>query len=128
MLNLVIQRGVGSEREREMACVDFTNLNTTCLKDPYPLPSIDSLIDDASDYKIVSFIYPYSGYNQIKMDPNHAEMMALMTDSCNYHYTVMPFNLKNAGVTYQRLMDWVFTNQIGKNPKVYIDNMVVKTE
>lgn len=59
MLDLVIQRGVGSESEREMACVDFTNLNTTCLKDPYPLPSIDSLIDDASGYKIVSFVYAY---------------------------------------------------------------------
>lgn len=62
------------------------------------------------------------------MDPNHAEMMAFMIDSCNYHYIVMPFSLKNAGVTYQRLMDWVFTNQIGKNPEVYIDNMVIKAE
>jgi hypothetical protein len=50
-----------------------------------------------------------------------------MTNTCNYFYNVMPFGLKNAGATYQRLMDRVFLEQIGKNLEVYIDDMVVKT-
>jgi hypothetical protein len=108
-------------------CVDFTDLNKACPKDPYPLPNIDRLIDGASGYKMLSFMDAYSGYNQIKMNPTDAPHTAFMTNTCNYFYNVMPFGLKNAGATYQRLMDRVFSEQIGKNLEVYIDDMVVKT-
>jgi hypothetical protein len=108
-------------------CVDFTDLNKACPKDPYPLPSIDRLIDGASGYKLLSFMDAYSGYNQIKMSAPDAPHTAFMTNTCNYFYKVMPFGLKNAGATYQRLMDRVFANQIGRNLEVYIDDMVVET-
>jgi hypothetical protein len=61
------------------------------------------------------------------MSPTDAPHTAFMTSTCNYFYNVMPFGLKNAGATYQRLMDRVFSEQIGKNLEVYIDDMVVKT-
>jgi hypothetical protein len=108
-------------------CVDFTDLNKACPKDPYPLPNIDRLIDGATGYKMLSFMDAYSGYNQIKMNPADAPHTAFMSNTCNYFYNVMPFGLKNAGATYQRLMDRVFSEQIGKNLEVYIDDMVVKT-
>ncbi|GAU40667.1 hypothetical protein TSUD_397790 [Trifolium subterraneum] len=125
-------------------CVDFTDLNKACPKDPYPLPSIDRLIDGASDdlyplpsiyrlidgasdYKTLSFMDAYSGYNQIKMNTLDAPHTTFMSNTCNYHYTVMSFGLKNTGATYQLLMDRVFAHQIGKNFEVYIDDMVVKT-
>ncbi|XP_045797595.1 uncharacterized protein LOC123891742 [Trifolium pratense] len=108
-------------------CVDFTDLNKACPKDPYPLPNIDRLIDGASGCKMLSFMDAYSGYNQIKMNPIDACHTAFMSNTCNYFYNVMPFRLKNAGATYQRLMDRVFSEQIGKNLEVYIDDMVVKT-
>ncbi|WJX58397.1 hypothetical protein P8452_43858 [Trifolium repens] len=108
-------------------CVDFTDLNKACPKDPYPLPNIDRLIDGASGYKMLSFMDAYSGYNQIEMNPADAPHTAFMSNTCNYFYNVMPFGLKNAGATYQRLMDRVFSEQIGKNLEVYIDDMVVKT-
>jgi hypothetical protein len=108
-------------------CVDFTDLNKSCPKDPYPLPSIDRLIDDASGYRMLSFMDAYSGYNQIKMNALDAPHTAFMTSTCNYFYKVMPFGLKNAGATYQRLMDRVFANQIGRNLEVYIDDMVIKS-
>ncbi|MCI27251.1 hypothetical protein A2U01_0048449, partial [Trifolium medium] len=66
-------------------------------------------------------------YNQIKMNPIDAPHTAFMTNTCNYHYNVMPFALKNAGATYQRLMDRIFSQLIEKNLEVYIDDMVVKT-
>jgi hypothetical protein len=69
----------------------------------------------------------YSGYNQIKMNAADAPSTAFMKNTCNYFYNVMPFGLKNAGATYQRLMDRVFSQQIGRNLEVYIDDMVVKT-
>ncbi|MCI47605.1 gag-pol polyprotein, partial [Trifolium medium] len=77
-------------------CVDFIDLNFACPKDPYPLSSIDRLIDGASSCKTLSFMEAYSGYNQIKMNPTDAPMTAFMTNTCNYYYDAMPFGLENA--------------------------------
>ncbi|MCI27562.1 RNA-directed DNA polymerase (Reverse transcriptase), partial [Trifolium medium] len=55
-------------------CVDFTDLNKAYPKDPYPLPSIDRLIDGASGCRTLSFMDAYSGYNQIRMSPTEAPM------------------------------------------------------
>ncbi|GAU16655.1 hypothetical protein TSUD_326050 [Trifolium subterraneum] len=79
-------------------------------------------------YKTLSFMDAYSGYNQIKMHPMDAQHTTFMSNTCNYFYNVMPFDLKNAGATYQRLKDRVFVEQIGKNLEVYINDMVVKTQ
>jgi hypothetical protein len=93
-------------------CVDYTDLNLACLKDPYPLPKIYHLIDNASGYKTLSFMDVYSGYNQIKMDPLDAPKTAFMTNNKNYHYVVMPFGLRNVGATIQRSMDTIFAKQV----------------
>ena len=82
--------------------VDFTYLNLGCQKDPYPLLSINKLIDDVSGYKTLSFRDAYFEYNQIKMDSHNAPKIDFMTNLFNYHYKVMPFCLKNACITYQR--------------------------
>nr|KYP56513.1 Retrovirus-related Pol polyprotein from transposon 17.6 [Cajanus cajan] len=108
-------------------CVDYTDLNKACPKDAYPLPNIDRLVDGASGYVMLSFLDAYSGYNQILMYPPDEKHTAFITEQANYCYHVMPFGLKNAGATYQRLMDKVFANQIGRNLEVYVDDMVVKT-
>ncbi|GAU30847.1 hypothetical protein TSUD_365550 [Trifolium subterraneum] len=96
-------------------------------EDSYLLPSMDRLIDGASGYKTLSFMDMYSGYNQIKMNTMDAPHTTFMSNTCNYHYTIMSFGLKNVGATYQRLMDRLFAHQIGKNLEVYIDDVVVKT-
>lgn len=62
-------------------CVDYTDLNMACPKDPYPLPNIDYLIDSASDFKTLSSMEAYFGYNQIKMDPLDAPETAFMTNT-----------------------------------------------
>lgn len=51
--------------------------------------------------------------------------IAFMTDTTNYCYSVMPFGLRNVKATYQRLMDKIFVNQLGKNLEVYVDDMMV---
>ncbi|XP_072076822.1 uncharacterized protein [Arachis hypogaea] len=108
-------------------CIDFTNLNKACPKDAYPLPCIDKLVDNASGFKTLSFMDAYSGYNQILMHPEDQSKTAFITEHGNFCYKVMPFGLKNAGATYQRLMDKVFQQQIGRNMEVYVDDMVAKT-
>nr|KYP47653.1 Transposon Ty3-G Gag-Pol polyprotein [Cajanus cajan] len=108
-------------------CTDYTSLNKECPKDAYTLPNIDRLVDGASGHEMLTFLDAYSGYNQIPMHARDEEKTAFITDSANYCYRVMPFGLKNAGATYQRLMNKVFQHQIGKNVEVYVDDMVVKS-
>nr|KYP73712.1 Retrovirus-related Pol polyprotein from transposon 297 family [Cajanus cajan] len=118
---------VKKSNEKWRMCTDYTNLNKACPKDAFPLPNIDWLVDGASGHKVLTFLDAYSGYNQIPMHPRDEEKMAFITDSANYCYQVMPFGLKNAGATYQRLMNKVFRHQLGRNMEVYVDDMVVKS-
>jgi hypothetical protein len=108
-------------------CMDFTDLNKACPKDSFPLPRIDALVDSTSGYESLSFMDAFSGYNQILMHPEDREKTAFITDRGLYCYKVMPFGLKNAGATYQRLVNKMFQAQIGKNMEVYVDDMLVKS-
>ncbi|CAJ2634768.1 unnamed protein product [Trifolium pratense] len=108
-------------------CVDYTDLNRACPKDSYPLPCIDKLVDNSSGFKLLSFMDAYSGYNQIPMAVADRGKTAFMTESGNYYYNVMPFGLKNAGATYQRMMNRVFRGEIGDMLEVYMDDMIVKS-
>ncbi|KAK0607141.1 hypothetical protein LWI29_010029 [Acer saccharum] len=108
-------------------CVDFTDLNKACPKDSFPLPRIDQLVDATAGHERLSFMDAYSGYNQIKMHKPDEEKTTFTTDQGLYCYTVMPFGLKNAGATYQRLVNRMFARQIGKNMEIYVDDMLTKS-
>ena len=109
-------------------CVDFTDLNKACPKDSFPLPRIDQLMDSTAGHKLLTFMDAFSGYNQIKMDEEDQEKIAFITSQGLYCYQVMPFGLKNAGATYQRLVNKMFNKQIGRNMEVYVDDMLVKSK
>jgi len=85
------------------------------------------LVDGATGHKILNFLEAYYGYNQISMPPRDKEKIVFMTDSANYYYEVMSFGLKNAGATYQRLMDKVFRGMIDQNMEIYMNDIVVKS-
>ena len=70
----------------------------------------------------------FSGYNQIKMDEEDQEKTAFIMSQGLYCYKVMPFELKNAGATYQILVNKMFNKQIGRNMEVYVDDMLVKSK
>ncbi|XP_020592205.1 uncharacterized protein LOC110032761 [Phalaenopsis equestris] len=108
-------------------CVDYTDLNKACPKDSFPLPRIDQLVDATSGHQMLSFMDAYSGYNQIRMNPMDEEATSFQTDKGLYCYQVMSFGLKNAGATYQRLMNKVFKNLLGRTMEVYVDDMLVKS-
>ena len=108
-------------------CIDFTNLNRAYPKDSYPLPRIDTLVDSTARHEFLNFMDAFSGYNQIKMNEDDQERTSFVTSQGLFCYKVMPFGLKNAGATYQRLMNKMFTHQIGRNVQVYIDDMPVKS-
>ncbi|RVW69867.1 Transposon Ty3-I Gag-Pol polyprotein [Vitis vinifera] len=109
-------------------CVDYTNLNNACPKDSFPLPRIDQIVDSTSGQGMLSFLDAFSGYHQIPMSPDDEEKTAFITPHGLYCYKVMPFGLKNAGATYQRLMTKIFKPLIGHSVDVYIDDIVVKSK
>jgi hypothetical protein len=83
---------------------------------PYPLPRIDQIVDSTAGCETLSFLDAYSGYHQIKM--KESDQLA----------TTMPFGLRNAGATYQRCMNHVFGEHIGRTIEAYVDDIVVKTK
>lgn len=108
-------------------CVDFTDLNKACPKDCYPLPRIDRLVDSTVGYVVFCFLDAFKGYHQILMNEEDQEKTSFITEFGTFCYTTTPFGLKNAGATYQRLVNKLFQHQIGRNMEVYVDDMLVKS-
>lgn len=107
--------------------IDFSNLNQACPKDSFPLPGIDQLVDSTAGYELLSFMDVYLGYNQISMHPADEDHTSFITDRGLYCYKVMHFGLKNAGATYQRLVNRMFSDLLGKTMEVYVNDMLVKS-
>jgi hypothetical protein len=108
-------------------CVDYMSLNKHCPKDPFPLPRIDQIINATAGGARLSFLDAYSGYNQIKLKKEDEEKTAFITPYDVFCYQVMPFGFKNAGATYQRMMQNCLKSQIGRNIQVYINDVVITT-
>ena len=83
-------------------CVDYTDLNKACPKDPFALPCIDQIIDSTAGCELLCFLDAYYGYHQIKIAIADQEKTSFITPFGAFCYTSMPFGLKNAGATYQR--------------------------
>jgi hypothetical protein len=110
-------------------CIDFRDLNRATPMDGYPMPVADLLVDAAAGHKVISFMDGNAGYNQIFMA---IEDISNTTFRCPGHiglfeWIVMTFGLKNAGATYQRAMNYIFHELIGKIIEIYIDDVVIKS-
>jgi hypothetical protein len=108
-------------------CVDYTGLNKACPKVPYPLPRIDQIVDSTTGCETLSFLDDYSGYHQIRMRESDQLATSFITPFGMYCYITMSFGLRNAGATYQRCMNHVFGEHIGRTVEAYVDDIVVKT-
>ena len=93
--------------------MDFTDLNRACPKDPFPMPKIDQLVDATYGHLRMSFLDAFQGYHQIVLVGEDQEKTAFISPEANYHYTAMPFGLKNTGATYQWMMMRMFRDKIG---------------
>ncbi|XP_010474084.2 PREDICTED: uncharacterized protein LOC104753544 [Camelina sativa] len=120
---VVVKKKNGKWRVR----VDITDLNKACPKDSFSLPRIDQLVEATAGNELLTFMDVFSGYNQILMHKDDREKTSFITDRGTYCYKVMPFGLKNAGATYQRLVNKMFAEQLGRTMEVYIDDMLVKS-
>ena len=118
---------VKKENSKWRLCIDFTDINKACPKNSFPLLRIDLIVEATAGHELLSFMDAFSGYNQISMDLDDHEKTSFVTAQGTYCYRVMPFGLKNAGATYQRLLNQMFQKQIGTTMEVYIDDMLVKS-
>ena len=121
---MVVKKKSGKWR----VCIDFTDLNKACPNDPFPMLKIDQLVDATVGHPRMSFLDAFQDYHQIPLALDDQEKTAFVTPIGNYYYKVMPFGLKNARSTYQRIMTRMFKSLLGKNIKIYIDDMVVKSK
>jgi hypothetical protein len=108
-------------------CVDYTGLNKAYPKVTFPLPRIDQIVDSTTGCELLYFLDAYSGYHQIKMKESDQIATSFITPFGMYCYVTMSFGLRNAGATYQRCMQHVFGDHIGRTVEAYVDDIVVKT-
>eukprot|EP00253_Pinus_taeda_P029729 PITA_29729 len=89
-------------------CVDLRNLNQVSLKDNYPLPKMDHILQRVVGESRISLLDGFSGFNQILVHPDDQDKTTFTTPWGTFKYVKMPFGLKNAGATFQRAMDIAF--------------------
>ena len=95
------------------------------MKDNYPLPKMDHILQKVVGAKIISMMDGFSSYNQIKLLPKDQEKTAFTTPWGTFMYAKMPFGLMNAGATFQHAMDIDFVGEIGKFVVIYMDDIIV---
>src|SRR6185369_7689077 len=111
-------------------CIDFRNLNKATPMDGYLMPVADMLVDAAAGHKVISFMDGNAGYNQIFMaeEDIHKTAFRCLGHVGLFEWVVMTFGLKNVEATYQRAMNYIFHEIIGKIVEIYIDDVVVKSK
>ena len=108
--------------------MSFMNLNSACPNDSFPLLKIGQLVNSTAGHELLTFMDAFLGYNQILMSEKDQEKTSCVTSQGLYCYEIMPFSLKNAENTYQRLVNHMFSKQIGRHAGVYMDDMLVKSK
>jgi hypothetical protein len=106
-------------------CIDYQNLNVVTVKNKYPLPRIDDLLDQLKDAKYFSKIDLRSGYHQMKIRPEDIPKTAFVTRYGQYEFTVVSFSLTNAPAYFMNMMNKVFMDELDKFVVVFIDDILV---
>jgi len=106
-------------------CVDLRNVNKVSLKDNYPLPKMDHILQRVVGASRIFLLDGFSGYNQIMVHPDDQEKTTFTTPWGTFKYVKMPFGLKNAGATFQRAMDIAFAKEIHDFLVIYLDDLTV---
>ena len=118
---LFVKKKDGSMR----LCINYRELNKVSIKNKYPLPRIEDLLDQLHGAAVFSKIDLRTGYHQLRIKKNDIPKTTFMTRYEHYEFTVMPFGLTNVPVTFMDLMNIVFRPYIDKFMVVFIDDILV---
>ena len=118
---LFVQKKDGSLR----MCIDHRALNKITVRDRYPLPRIGDLLDKLHDCTIFSSRDLQSGYHQIRIKDEDKPKTAMMSPMGQFQFKVLCFGLTNAPAIFQRAMNKIFSEHIGKFVLVYLDEILV---
>ncbi|MCO5560567.1 hypothetical protein L7F22_014182 [Adiantum nelumboides] len=109
-------------------CVNLKKVNTATIRDHYPLPITDHVIEQVARAEAYSFLDGFSGYNQLSIAPEDQHKTAFATERGTFAYRVMPFGLTNAPSTFQRLMSHIFREFLRKFLEIYVDDLCVHSQ
>lgn len=105
--------------------IDFSRLNKLTDQDAYPIPEIKDILSQSGSYKCFSFLDLSSGFHQIQMEERSKKYTAFSTPQGHFHFICMPFGLKNAPATFQRMMDTALRGLINNHCFVYLDDIII---
>lgn len=121
---LLVDKGSGGKR----LCVDYRQLNKITVKEKYPMPIIEDLIDRLQGCKYFTSLDLKSGYHQIKIKPEAIPKTAFITPDGHFEYLRMPFGLSNGPSVFQRLMNTVLGSLRFGKVICYMDDLLIATE
>lgn len=122
---VVPKKSDASGKQKWRIVIDFRKLNELTDQDAYPLPNSDEILDHLGKSKFFSALDLSSGFHQIPMNKDSKKYTAFSTPQGHFHYNRMPFGLKNAPATFQRMMDTALRGLVEKHCFVYLDDIII---
>ena len=122
---IVPKKTDASQKKKYRMVIDYRRLNENTIEDKYPLPKIEEILDNLGKCTYFTTLDLAQGFHQIEMHPDSIEKTAFTVNNGHYEYLRMPFGLKNAPATFQRMMDNVLREYQYKTCFVYMDDIVI---
>ncbi|KAH9244450.1 hypothetical protein BASA81_018142 [Batrachochytrium salamandrivorans] len=116
------------QKDKLRLCMDYRGLNKNTVKDRNPIPLISELLRTLSTGKIFTTLDLRGAYNLLRIKEGDESKTSFITKYGQFEFLVMPFGLANAPAQFQRMMNFLFRDVIGKHVLVYLDDIVVYSE